>query len=211
MGLLSKLFGGGHKDNPATSAMPYLNQIPGMAHEGYDPYIEQGKNADNRTSTEYENLLNDPAALINRIMQDYHTSEGYQFQKNQLNKEMSNTAAAGGIAGTPQDQINQAQGVQGLLSQDMEKFLTQALGLYGKGLEGEQGISNRGYDATKGLTDILGNNLTSKAGLTFQGKTQENENQGGFLQMLTKALGGGIGLATQPTASVFGKTLWGGK
>jgi hypothetical protein len=212
MGLLSNLFGGGHKDNPANSAMPYLNQIPQIGHEAYDPYIEQGNAAGQRTSDQYQRLLSDPTSLINALMKGYEPSQGYQFKKDILNKEMSNTAAAGGVAGTPMDQMNQAEGVNGLLSTDMEQFLAHALGLYGAGLEGEQGIANKGFESSKGLADLLGNNATSKAGLAFQGKSQQNSNKSGLLAGLAKALGIGAGavFGGVPGAIAVG-SIFGGK
>src|SRR3990167_9540646 len=39
MSWLSSLFHGGNSKNPADAAMPYLNQVPGVSHQGYDPYI----------------------------------------------------------------------------------------------------------------------------------------------------------------------------
>ena len=41
MSWLSDFFKGGK--NPADSAMPFLNQIPGMEKQYYDPFINYGK------------------------------------------------------------------------------------------------------------------------------------------------------------------------
>ncbi len=195
MSILSKLFGGG--TNPATGASPYLNQIPGVGHNTYDEYISQGKTAGQNTQGQYEGMMNDPTGFINKLMEAYKPSEGYQFQQGQLMKQMGNAAAQGGIAGTPMDQMNQAQGTQGLLSQDMQQFLTNALGRYDTGLQGEQGIANRGYDASGKLNDMLGSNLNQQGNLGFQGVQQQNQNQAGLFKALAQALGmlgGGGGL-----------------
>lgn len=207
MSILSNLFGGGK--NPANSAMPYLNQISGVGHQGYDPYINQGQDASGKTKSQYEDLMNDPSGFINKLMENYKTSEGYNFQKDILGKEMSNTAAAGGIAGTPLDQMNQAQGIQGLLSQDMQQYLSNVLGRYDTGLKGEEGIAGRGYDASKQLTDLLGGNLNQQANLGFQGQQQKNANQNALMQSLMKLLGqagsfGGGGLFGGMTSGMFG-------
>lgn len=201
MSWLSKLFGGGGSGggeaNPMNDANQYLNQIPGIAHQGYDDYINQGKDASGKTKSAYEDMLNDPTAFINKLMGGYKESEGYQFQKDQLTKELGNTAAAGGIAGTPQDQMNQGQGVQKLLSADMQQFLQNVLGRYDKGLEGEQGIADRGYDASGKLTDTLGNALNQQGGLAFQNAQQNNsdarKNKSDLWSMFGKALGAGAG------------------
>lgn len=197
MGILSDLFGGGHKNdsnqNPMNSANQFLNQIPGIGHAYYDPYIGMGFDAAGRNKGQYENMMNDPTGFINKLMESYKPSEGYNFQKNLLTKEMGNTAAAGGIAGTPLDQMNQAEGVQGLLSKDMQQFLSNSLGVYNRGLTGEEGIASRGFDSSKSLADLLGGSLNQQGGLAFQNAQQNQSNKNGMLQALAKALGMGVG------------------
>lgn len=213
MSWLSKLFGGG--GNPMDSANQYLNQIPGVAHQGYDDYINQGKDASGKTKTAYEGMMDDPTGFINKLMQDYKPSEGYQFQKGELTKEMSNTAAAGGVAGTPYDTQQQGKAIQGLLSQDMQQFLQNALGRFDKGLAGEEGIADRGFDATKQLTDILGGSLNQQGGLAFQNAQQKNQNKNDIWHMFGKALGAGAGafFGGAPGALIgggFGSDMFGG-
>jgi hypothetical protein len=150
-------------------------------------------------------MMNDPTGFINKLMENYKTSEGYNFQKGQLTKELGNTAAAGGVAGTPQDQMNQAEGIQGLLGKDMQQFLENALGVYGGGLSGEEGIATRGYDASGKLTDTLGNALNQQGGFAFQNAQQQNKNRKGNWDMFGKALGAGAaGLSGGLTGGIPG-------
>lgn len=193
MSWLSKLFGG--NENPMENANQYLNQIPGVAHQGYDDYINQGKDASGKTKSQYEDMMNDPTGFINKLMEGYSTSEGYNFQKDELTKELGNTAAAGGVAGTPMDQMNQGKGVQNLLSADMQQFLKNVLGRYDKGLEGEEGIANRGFDASGKLTDALGTNLNQQGSLGFQDTQDRNQNKTDMWHMFGKALGAAGGFA----------------
>lgn len=192
MSLLDRIFG---TSSPREAANPYLNQIPGVAHQGYDPYINAGADASGKTKSQYEDLINDPTGFINKIMEGYKPSEGYQFQKEQLQKELSNTAAAGGIAGTPFDQMNQGQAVQKLLSGDMQQFLQNILGRYDKGLAGEEGIAERGYNASGKLTDTLGNALNQQAGFAANDVQQKNKQTQDLWSMFGKALGGAAGAA----------------
>lgn len=209
MSLLSGLFGGGRK-SPANAANQYLNQIPDVAHKGYDPYVNAGADASGKTKSLYESLMQDPTAFVNKLMEGYKPSEGYQFQKDQLAKEMSNTAAAGGVAGTPMDQLNQAENIQGLLGKDMQQFLQNIFGVFNTGLQGEEGIATRGYDATKNLTDILGGALNQQGGMAYKDQVDKNQNQTDLWNMFGKAIGGGLNFASKPSASLFGKNLWGG-
>lgn len=193
MSILSGLFGGGK--NPMGEANKYLDQIPGVAHQGYDPYVNAGQDASGKTKSQYEELINDPTGFINKLMEAYKTSDGYNFQKDELTKSYGNSAAAGGIAGTPLDQQNQAEGVQGLLSKDMQQFLQNALGVFNTGLSGEEGIANRGFDASGKLTDALGIGLNQQGGLAFNDAQQKNKNKSDLWSMFGKALGGGAGFA----------------
>lgn len=185
-------------------ANKYLDQIPGVAHEGYDEYVNAGKDASGQTKGKYEELMNDPTAFINKLMEGYKPSEGYQFQKDQLTKELGNTAAAGGIAGTPQDQMNQGQGIQKLLSGDMQEFLKNVLGVFNTGLEGEEGIATRGYDASGKLTDTIGGALNQQGGLAFNNAQQQNKNKNDMWSMFGKALGGAAGSFLGPIGTAAG-------
>lgn len=193
MSILSDLFGGGK--NPADAAMPYLNQIPDVGHNAYDPYISQGQAAGGRAGSAYEDLMKDPTGFINKLMENYQTSAGYGAKKDELTNLMGNTAASGGFAGSPFDQGQQAKGVNDLLSQDMQQYLQNAFGAYKTGLEGEQGIANQGFQASGNLADILGGNLNQQANLGFQGQQQKNSNKTAIISALIKALGIGGGLA----------------
>lgn len=209
MSWLSNLFGGG--TSPKDSANDYLNQIPGLGHKAYDDYVTQGKDAGTKTKSAYEELINDPTGFINKLMGDYKESEGYQYQKEKLQRELGNTAASGGIAGTPLDQENQGTQIQKLLSADQQQFLQNALGRYDKGLEGEQGIANKGFDANKQLTDLLGGALNQQGGLAFQDQQQKNQNNNDIWSMFGKALGAGGGfLLGGPAGASAGYKIGGG-
>ena len=83
-----------------------------------------------------------------------------------------------------------------LLSEDMQQYLQNALGVYGQGLAGEQGFYNTGFQASQNLADMLAGNLGSQAGLAYQGQQQKNMNQQALVNALMKLLGtaGGAGL-----------------
>lgn len=198
MSWLSSLFKGGKMEDPAAAASPYLNQIPGVGEKYYNPFIQGGATAGDRLGGEYDKLL-DPTTFMNKLMEGYKPSEGYQFSKDQLERELGNTAAAGGIAGTPEHQRLIGEGVQGLLSKDMQQYLSNALGIYGTGLSGEQDFYNKGFQASGSLADLLAGNLGSQAGLAFQGAQQRNADkqakQNSLLKFLSTALGAGAGFA----------------
>lgn len=190
MSILSEIFGG---KNPQREANKYYNQIPGVGHQAYDPYISQGQQSGANAHKQFEEMMNDPQGFINKIMQGYKESDAYKFKSGELGKSMSNTAAAGGIAGTPLDRMNQAEGIQGLLSEDMQQWLSNVLGRYDTGLQGEEGEATRGYDASGKLTDILGGVLNKQGDQAFSGAQQSNSNRNAMIKALMTALGGAAG------------------
>lgn len=182
----------GFLSNPAKSARPYLEPIEGYGKTAYNPYIAQGQQVDSRLQSQYENMAFNPTELINAIMSQYQQSPGAKYQSEQLNRVAGNAAAAGGYAGTMGDQRQRAELIQALTSQDMQKWLENALGVQGAGLTGLQGVSNRGYDASGNLADYLGSAATQRAGLEFGGQQAQNAN---ITNLISSLIGGGAAIA----------------
>lgn len=189
MSWLSTLFKGGK--NPANSAMPYLNQIPGVGHQAYDPYIQQGQGASNQLAEQFQKLMSDPQGFLAGIQSGYKPSDAYNFKKDELSKGFGAAAAQGGYAGTPFHQMQYGEQADKLLSGDMQQYLENALGIFNTGLAGNQDIANKGFQASGSLADMLAGNLNQQGGLAFQGQSQQNANQAGLMKLLAQLVGGG--------------------
>lgn len=182
--------------NPATSAMPYLQQIPSTISPYYQPYINAGSSSLNQLMGQYTNLLTNPSMMLNNIGSGYTQSPGYQSQYNQAMNASNQSAAAGGMLGTPENQQQSAQMATDLANQDYWNYMNHALGLYQTGLSGEQGINQMGYGASNELANSLANNLQSEAGLTYAGQSEQNKidamNKASQDQMWGSLLGGAM-------------------
>lgn len=194
----NKMFGSsGSQGNAANAGMPYLNQIPGVGRQYYDPYIAQGQEGGNMANPVYNQMTQNPNDFLNSMMRNYSPSEGYKHQEGRMSQAIRNSASSGGFAGTPFDQEQQASMVQGLLSQDMQQFLSNLLDVQGKGLSGQENRMSRGYNASGNLADYLGSNLGQQAGMAFQGQGQQNANRAGrrnaWLNMIGQAAGAAAG------------------
>lgn len=187
----------GKRADPMAEANKYLDQIPGMGRQYFDPFIGRGNRAGDILEKQFGSLIDDPTELINRIMGGYETSKGYQTQKDILSRELGATAAAGGVAGTPYHQQQQGEMIEGLLSQDMQNFLKNALGLYQTGLSGEQDLYGKGLQASGSLADLIGGTLSSQAGMAYQGAQDKNARR----NALTSSL---MGLAGQIGGALLG-------
>ncbi len=207
MSWLSSLFKGGK--NPADAAMPYLNQIPGVGHNAYDPYIQEGQNAYNQMQGPISQMTQDPAAFLEKIMGSYEPSKGYQLRRDEALRAAGNTAAAGGMRGSMQDIESESRLTDSLLGEDMQQWLNNVLGLQTQGLQGQQVFYNSGLQSSGNLADLLGGALNQKAGLAFQGQAQKNANKAALLKALLQGAGGLGGLATKNNFSLFGNKVWG--
>lgn len=186
--ILSSIFGGGGA-NPADAAQPYLEQIPGIVQDQLSPYSEAGGRALGRAETEYGSLLDDPAALINRLMGDYQKSPSYQYLMDQAMRGANTAAAAGGTLGTPGHQFYGAQMATDLANQGLSDYLNKALGLYQTGLGGEQDLAHMGYGAAGDIASMLSANLMNQAGLAFQGEQQKQQSDADLWGGLMKGIG----------------------
>lgn len=184
------------RDDPEKMANKYLGQIPGVAQQYYNPYIQGGQDAGNILKGQYGNMVNDPTGFINNIMSKYQMSPGAKYQSGLLTKGIENDAAAGGYAGTPEAQRQYAQTANDVMSQDMQQYLQNALGVFGGGLSGEQDFYNKGFTASGDIVDALASVLGSQGGLAFNTGTQSNMDRQALLNAITKALSSGAGASS---------------
>lgn len=191
------------REDPAKAANEYLDKIPAVGHQYYDPFVQGGQEAGGILKGEYGKMLN-PNDFIANIMKGYSLSPGASYKRDLLTKGIGSTAAAGGYAGTPEHQREWGEMADKLLSGDMQQFLQNALGVYGTGLSGEQDIYGKGYTATGSLADLLGGTLSSQAGLGFQSGSQTNARRDALLNAIMKVLSQGAGAATGAPAAAGG-------
>jgi hypothetical protein len=182
--------------NPADSAMPYLNQVPGTVTPYYNPYINAGQDSLSQLMSQYQTLLTDPNAVMQMAGSGYQQSPGYQYEYDSAMNAENSAAAAGGMLGTPYHQENAANAAADVANQDYQQYLDQALKLYGVGLHGTEGINQMGYQASDALAQALANNLNTEATLEYAGTEGENEwnqNEEAMNDDFWDALIGGIG------------------
>jgi len=190
--LVDGLFGGG--SNAPNEAMNYYNKIPGIVQPYFDPYIQAGKNAMPNYQNTVSNMMGDPTGFINSIMDTYYESPQYKFEKDQAVTAADNAASLGGTLGTGAHQSQVADYVRQLSSEDQQRYLQNALGVQGTGLQGTQGIINQGYGASGSLAGILSGNQESLGSLAYD-KSQRQTSGGvqgiaGLAKLGASAFGG---------------------
>lgn len=190
MSWLSKALGISSSQNPSRAAMPYLDKIPGVGHQYYDPYISQGHEAGQTLQGEYAKQL-DPTAFLEQLQSSYKPSGAYNMKKDELERGMRAMGASGGYGGTPEHLRQYGQASDELLSGDMQQYLKNALGIYDQGIAGTQDLYNKGYGASGSMADMLGSNLAQQGGLAYQGQASQNQGHQALINSLMKILGQG--------------------
>ena len=195
-------------------AQDYLKQIPGYLQQylgpyaqagqsalgDFNPYLQAGQSALQNEMGQYGQLTSNPSQVLNKISSGYSQSPGYQFALSQALKAANQSASAGGITGTPAAQGYAEKTATGLADQDFNTYLQHALGLYGQGLSGEQGIAQSGLGATSDIFNTgarsamdlgssLANNLMSQSGLAYSNALNRQNELGSGIGGL---LGGGL-------------------
>lgn len=203
MSWLSNLFGGG--SNPADAAMPYLNQIPGQTNQYMQPYFQAGTNALNPLQEQYSSLLGDPGGFMNKIGESYQQSPGFKAAMEQALAAGNHAAAAGGMAGTPQSQFQQMKMATDLTNQDYGDWMSKALGLYGQGLTGTQGLAGMGQQAGTSMADMIAQTLAQQGNMAFRGEQEKNSMNNSMLSGLGRLGGAALGgLAGGPWGAFTG-------
>ena len=159
----SSLYNTFGRNNPARAGGKELGKIQGYGQQAYNPFIQQGQQAQQQLSPQYSQMAGNPTDFYNQIMQQYQPSAGFQHQAGKLNQLATNKAAAGGYSGTGGDIFEHGEALQGLMGGDMQQFLQNILGIQGAGQQGLQGQANQGFQASGSLADYLGGNAQLQA------------------------------------------------
>ena len=177
---------GGDSGNPAKAAQPYLNKAHDVGNQYYDPYVQRGEQANQQSNQLYQRLAQDPSGYFNELMQGYKPSAAYQGKYDRAFREATNSANAGGYAGTELDQEERGRLANRLSEEDLQQYINNILGLQGTGLEGLQHQGDYGYQASQGVADYLGNSYGNQAENAYAGKAQQLKNQSNTFSDLLK-------------------------
>ncbi len=179
-----------NQGNPADAGMDYLKQIPDVLKQYLSPYMDAGHTSLDKLMGQYGNLVDDPSAVMNKIGGSYQQSPGYQFQYNQGMNATNSAAASGGMLGTPYHQQMANSMSQNVANQDYYNYMNHALGLYGQGLSGYQGINQMGYNASDSMAQGMSANLMNQANMAYLGQANQNKSNADRFNSVIGGIGG---------------------
>ncbi len=186
---LAQLFGLGKGKNPADAANKRLDEIPGKTKGYYDPYMQAGQGALGSLQNQYADLLG--GNTQSKLGESYKQSPGYQRALQEALGGGNNAAAAGGMLGTPAHQEQNMNLASDIASKDYNNYLQNQIGLYGQGLQGQQGLNQMGYNANTGYADMLANLAQQQGQYDYAGQAGKNQQNS---EMWKNIFGGGGGI-----------------
>lgn len=189
LGLLGASRGARNSANPSQATAPYLQRAAQYGQQAYNPFIQEGQQTGNQLFPTQDQMAQNPVDYYNQLMSQYQPSQGYQYRESQLNKAAGNTAAAGGFAGTENDIANRTELINALMGQDMQQFLQNVLGIQGAGLQGQEERVNRGFGASHGLANYMGEVSGAQAGNAYAGQANRNQGRAGVYSALSGLIG----------------------
>ena len=177
--------------DPSEEANQYIGQIPGQTQQYFDPYINSGKNALPQLQGQYDQLMNDPGGMVNKIGQGYHESPGFQFSLQKALAGGNRSFAAGGMGGSPASANWGMETAEGLANQDYQSYLKNALSQYGLGLGGEEKMADRGQKSGSDYASMIADTLAAQGKLKYEGAKSQNDWWGNMFGNAAKAYMGG--------------------
>ena len=162
--------------NPATGAMPYLNQIPGIANSAYAPYMNTGQNALGQYYGNASAWSTPQGAMnnYNTVAAGWNGSPAQQYDVDQATQAQMQAAAASGQAGTPSTQAAVAQQTENISNKYMQDYLNSIFGMQNQGQQQLGDISHMGLQASNMDVDTIVKALMSQAGLSYAGQMNQN-------------------------------------
>lgn len=165
-----------------------LDRIPEYLEKYMGPYNQAGMNALPGLQDQYGKLLNNPGDFMNKMGANYQQSPGFKFALEQAMQGGNNAAASGGMAGSPMHQQQNMQMATNLANQDYNNWIQRAMGLYGRGLSGQENLYNVGAHAGQGMGEDLSQYLMSKEMMKYANNANNDQFWNGLI-------GAGVGLA----------------
>ncbi len=211
MGVAGSLFGRRKKYNPGAAGMEQLNRIPEYGYNAYNPFIQQGQEANQGLPQQYQQQAFDPAGYLHGMESQYQESPFMQYRKKQLMKSAGNTAAAGGFYGTENDVNNRSEMINALMGEDMQQYLQNVGGIQGRGLEGLESRVGRGFDASSNLADYLGGVGGARAAYSGMSAGHRGESLGNTWNSLSNLINIGVSKRKPGTGGAFGGGYLGDK
>ena len=183
----------GKQKSPYDAASKIYGEMPGATEKYLSPYMGAGKDALGQLMGQYGQLTGSTGEVYNKLAGGYQQSPGFQQALNKAMGAVSNQAAAGGMLGTPQAQVQSADVAGSLAQKDFGDYMNRMMGLYNTGLQGMGDIGKMGYGASTNYADMLANIMAQQGGMAGMSQALQNQQRSGGISQALRGLMGILG------------------
>lgn len=203
-GLLGGIMGQQGANQMSGDIQQGMNAMQNASNQGVgylQPWQQAGQQALGQFG-QFNQQMSNPSQYVNGIMSGYQISPAAQFQMQQMQNQMNNSAADSGNLGSPSEQKAMMQYGNGIVAQNQQQYLGNVLGV-GNQYENNLGtMMGQGLNAAQGMNQnrmSLGNNL---------GQMYQNMGMAGMNG--DQSMGGGLGSMLGGLGGMFGSGMFGG-
>jgi hypothetical protein len=173
MGFIGDMFGSGQVSTDNSGAYnQFANAMRGLSGN-YQPWIDTGNQARGITFDQYQQLMNNPNAVQDKVAAGFNMSPYQNYMENQATKQMNYNAANTGMLGSgaanralQQELVNMTGGFE-------NDYINRGMQSYGMGLQGMGHLTDMGYQALGDQTAIN----EGAAGADLQGQMSHNQHE----------------------------------
>ena len=178
--------------NPADAAMPYLQQQMGQVSPYYQGFIDTGNQAMSQLFGNAQQLATPGGAtnIYDQLGAGFSMNPGQQQAIQNSTTAANQAAAAGGMAGSPSEQLALSNQINNMSYSDYNDYMNQVLGLYGMGNTDLTDLTHLGYQASNQMGSDWMKNLSEQAGLSYAGVANQNKMKAAQAQQASGLLGG---------------------
>lgn len=154
--------------NAANDMQNAFGNMEGQVSGAMNPWTSGGSNWLNQYAQGLQGM-SDPQSFINKMMQGYQESPQAKYQVQQGIKTANAADTASGMLGSGAEQTALQQQGQGIVANDQQNYLNNAMGVYNQYLGGMGGLQQQSMGANEWTQNLLSQLGTQAAQAQAQG------------------------------------------
>lgn len=179
--LLAGIFGNSGK--PYENAFKDYNQYAQQGMQYQMPFYNAGVNALGPLQGML-GKMSDPSGFVNNLMGNYQESPWAKFATGQAQQGANNSASASGLVGSTPFMQASADYSKGIASQDMNTWLSHALGVNQEALGGYQNLVGTGQNSANQLSNIMSMIARQASGSAYGSKAGDESDFANILKSI---------------------------
>lgn len=168
----------------------YANQMAGYA-DRYNPYVTRGNMAGDLTWQQYQQLINDPNFIQDKIAKGFSESPYQKYMQDMVSKRMNFNAANTGMLGSGAANRALQSELTDMTGKFEDNYINRGLDSYKEGLAGAQGLNDLGFKALGAQDPFLSDSAAGRLkGYQSTIEAQQRNEEDKYLQQMANKMQG---------------------